>query len=380
MYATTTEVLINDNLAAAIRGNQAAYGRIVAACQNSVTAIALSIVRDVPASEDIAQEAFLNAWQNLNRLKNPASFLPWLRQITRNLARDHLRLQHKRSLETTDADVAIKRAADPGPDPAQHAILREREHAAAELISALPPDSRDVVLLFYREGESSRQVAALLGLSDAAVRKRLSRARATVRKDLLARFGSFAHDSAPSAAFTGMVASALTVSAPSAAAGSIFASAAGGGKSVGSILMGAAGSIGFALVASLLVIYLGLRRFIRAPFSKREQRGLIRSGMISWAASLGFLATLLLVATYADDWLSLAMASAVVFLAIVFYQSSIVQPRVLKQRHAEEARRDPAAAALRRQRERRLNWIGTAVGAALSVAALAYAVVAGTGW
>ena len=82
-----------------------------------VAAIALAIVRDVPASEDIAQEAFLSAWQNLRRLQNPASFLPWLRQITRNLARDHLRARRRLPREADDADAAIEAAADPRPDP-----------------------------------------------------------------------------------------------------------------------------------------------------------------------------------------------------------------------------------------------------------------------
>ena len=85
------DALIDRELPAARSGDRAAYGRIVAGCQNTVTAIALAITRDVPASEDIAQDAFLSAWQHIRRLQNPASFLPWLRQITRNLARDHLR-------------------------------------------------------------------------------------------------------------------------------------------------------------------------------------------------------------------------------------------------------------------------------------------------
>ena len=91
MHALTLDATLHHELPAARRGDTAAYGRIVSACQNTITAIALSITRDVAASEDIAQEAFLRAWQRLDRLKNHDSFLPWLRQITRNLARDHLR-------------------------------------------------------------------------------------------------------------------------------------------------------------------------------------------------------------------------------------------------------------------------------------------------
>src|SRR3546814_41730 len=164
MNAEAIDLLIRTELPAAARGDRDAYGRIVGACQNAVTAVALAITRDVPASEDIAQDAFLAAWQNLKRLQNPSSFLPWLRQITRNLARDHLRANRHRPLDGEGAEIAISLAADPSPTPAQQLVQDEREQAAAELIAALPEDSREVLLLYYREGQSSQQEATLVGL------------------------------------------------------------------------------------------------------------------------------------------------------------------------------------------------------------------------
>ena len=190
MNAQAIDLLIRTQLPAAADGDRDAYGRIVAACQNAITAIALAITRDVPASEDIAQEAFLSAWQHLKRLNNPDSFLPWLRQITRNLSRDHLRACVRGARPVDDADAAIAAAADPAPSPMQQLIDDEHQAAAGELISALPEDSREVLLLFYREGQSSQQVATLLGLSDAAVRKRLSRARQVVRESSSKRFST----------------------------------------------------------------------------------------------------------------------------------------------------------------------------------------------
>jgi RNA polymerase sigma factor (sigma-70 family) len=131
MNAEAIDLLIRRELPAAARGDRDAYGRIVVACQNAVTAVALAITRDVPASEDIAQDAFLAAWQNLRRLQNPSSFLPWLRQITRNLARDHLRANRHRPLDGEGAEIAISLAADPSPTPVQQLVDDEREQAAA---------------------------------------------------------------------------------------------------------------------------------------------------------------------------------------------------------------------------------------------------------
>jgi len=241
MNAQSLDLMLQHELPAAARGSQDAYGRIVGACQNTVTAIAYAITRDVHASEDIAQEAFLRAWQRLDRLKNSASFLPWLRQITRNLARDYLRTQHHRPMSGEAAELAINLTADPSPSPAEHLLRTEEEIVAADIISSLPEDARETLLLFYREGQSSQQVAELLGLSDAAVRKRLSRARGIVREEMLKRFGEFARSSAPGAAFTVLVVSGLMSAAPVASAAVAIGAGAVGVGSAGAGKLGASG-------------------------------------------------------------------------------------------------------------------------------------------
>lgn len=238
-FAASIDQTLERELPAAASGCQHAYGRIVLACQNTVTAIALAITRDRQASEDIAQEAFVKGWQQLHQLRSSTSFLPWLRQITRNLARDWLRAQRGRPLTGEAAEVAMSMAADPAPGAADRLQRVEEEIAAEDIISALPADSREVLLLYYREGQRSQQVADLLGLSDAAVRKRLSRARALVRDGLLQRFGEFARSSAPSAAFATAVISMVLVAAPGTASAAILL---GTGVGVGGSKLGLGGA------------------------------------------------------------------------------------------------------------------------------------------
>lgn len=238
-FAASIDQTLERELPAAAGGCQHAYGRIVLACQNTVTAIALAITRDRQASEDIAQEAFVKGWQQLHQLRSSTSFLPWLRQITRNLARDWLRAQRGRPLTGEAAEVALGMAADPSPGAADRLQRVEEEIAAEDIISALPADSREVLLLYYREGQRSQQVADLLGLSDAAVRKRLSRARALVRDGLLQRFGEFARSSAPSAAFATAVVSMVLVAAPGTASAAILLST---GVGIGGSKLGLGGA------------------------------------------------------------------------------------------------------------------------------------------
>ena len=255
MSNEAVDLLIKRELPAAVRGDRDAYGRIVIASQNTVTAVALAITRDVPASEDIAQEAFLSAWHHLPRLKNPSSFLPWLRQITRNLAHDHLRGRRNRMLEGEAAELAIQHAADPDGCPMEQALDAERDAVAADLISELPEESREALLLYYREGQSSKQVAMLLGLSDAAVRKRLSRARQSVRDDLLTRFSEFARSSAPSAAFAVGVTAALGITKPAAAAGLGIATKSIAGSLLARFALGFAGAASGGLLGGLVAAW-----------------------------------------------------------------------------------------------------------------------------
>src|SRR5664280_1327632 len=78
-------------MAAAAHGDADAYGELVSHTSPLVSSIALAMVRDLELSRDIAQEVFLAAWRDLKSLRNPASFLPWLRQMARNRARVALR-------------------------------------------------------------------------------------------------------------------------------------------------------------------------------------------------------------------------------------------------------------------------------------------------
>ncbi|CAN4279914.1 sigma-70 family RNA polymerase sigma factor [Pseudoxanthomonas sp. LjRoot125] len=291
MTTLALDLMLQAELPAATRGSQEAYGRIVHACQNTVTAIALAITRDVQASEDIAQEAFLKAWQQLDRLKNSASFLPWLRQITRNLARDWLRAQHGRPMSGEAAEIAIGMAADPGPTPSEHLLQTEEEIVATEIISALPEDSRETLLLYYREGQSSQQVAELLGLSDAAVRKRLSRARSMVRDELMQRFGEFARSTAPGAAFTMIVLGGLVGAMPAASAATVIGTGVlGSGLGLGKLGTGGVttgGITGGVAGGSLGVIF---EQITQHPFALGGALGGVVGGLIGYAFTWWYLA------------------------------------------------------------------------------------------
>jgi len=397
MTALALDLMLQTELPAAARGSHEAYGRIVNACQNTVTAIALAITRDVQASEDIAQEAFLKAWQQLDKLKNTASFLPWLRQITRNLARDWLRAQHGRPLSGEAAEIAIGMAADPDPSPSERLLQTEEEIAATEIISALPEDSRETLLLFYREGQSSQQVAELLGLSDAAVRKRLSRARACVREELLKRFSDFARTTAPGAAFTMIVLGGLVGAVPAASAATVIGSGVLGTGLVGKLGTGGlttGGITGGVAGGSLGVIF---EQITQHPAALGGVLGGVIGGLVGYAFTWWYLARfcqtaqerqqvrrfMALNATSGSVWLFCLMLATVIAtgwvaiglvtlagLCVINYQYLVTLPRIM----------DPILAhPTNRQRRRGYDYVigrkAVALTSVLAIGAILYALI-----
>src|SRR4051795_12660338 len=135
---TTVATLLETDVRLAMTGDHDAFARLVEQSANVVCSIALAIVRNVQASEDVAQEVFLAVWTSLGKLRNPASFLPWLRQLTRNQANLWIR-NHAR--ERSDDD-ALAAAVDLRPSPPVELLQDEERRVLAAVIAELPEESR----------------------------------------------------------------------------------------------------------------------------------------------------------------------------------------------------------------------------------------------
>ncbi len=186
-------------------GDREAFRRLVERYASAVDAVALAILRDAGESLDVAQEAFAEAWSHLPRLRAPESFGPWLLQLTRRRALESLRAGSRRRARDGRWLSLQDQSAD---DAETQARSAEESRQLSDALDELPDDARELLLLFYREGQSSRQVAELLELSDAAVRKRLERARSALR-DELEKFTALALATAPPLGFAAGVLRAL---------------------------------------------------------------------------------------------------------------------------------------------------------------------------
>jgi RNA polymerase sigma factor (sigma-70 family) len=360
---------------AAAAGDRDAYTRLVSAHRNLVCSIALAIIGDVGSSEDIAQGVFLAVWRSLNQLRNPASFLPWLRQLTRNQAHEHLRtdLRRRRRVTAVD-DVQLAEAIDPAPDAAVRLVTAEEQAYLDGALDQLPTATREIVTLYYREGRSVDQVSALLGMRADAVKKRLERARTALRGEVLDHYAELAKRTAPGAAFVAAVTSVLVVSAPADAAAVGAAKAAHAAKAVGAwkaiavALPGAALGLGLGVAGVVFGTLIGLQKARDAE----ERRALVRLGGASMANVLLFLAGIVLSAAFVSP--ALLLTSYAVAMVGFFYLYRVRLFRIVERRWCAEELEDPRSA-VRHQRERRIKLVGFLIGAVGSGAGIAWAVV-----
>jgi RNA polymerase sigma factor (sigma-70 family) len=347
---------------AAVRGDRDAFAALVNETRSVVCSIALSIVRDGELSRDIAQDVFLSAWRDLGQLRDPNSFLPWLRQLTRHRAYHVLRTERRRERRVTaqDADQLMARALDPAPNAGAQMLADEERQLLATVLDELPDETREVVILYYREGESTAQVAHLLGLSEANVRQRLTRARARLRSNLLDRFGMAARHSAPDAAFTAAVLTALTVGAPVASSAATLTAA----TAAPSLLMKAlalVGGAGLGAAGGVAGVLSGTIQLKRQARSVNELRSLRRFEMVSVVLVLGTAVAFPLSWQLTQQKWS-QVATFAVFIAGLAGLYTIWLPRILAPRWALEAAEDPDRAAQARARERRAAMIGWTLG------------------
>lgn len=133
-------------------------------------------------AEDVTQDAFLTAWQRLPGLKDPDRFLPWLRRILVNRARDHHRGERRR-LRPTDLTAALS-VVDRRPgraDPAAEVDALTDLHGALE---GLTLDQRAVVALHYLLDLTVPEVASILGIPTGTAKSRLNAALVVLRRRL----------------------------------------------------------------------------------------------------------------------------------------------------------------------------------------------------
>jgi RNA polymerase sigma-70 factor (ECF subfamily) len=147
---------------------------------------ARAILRDENEAEDVMQQAYVNAYTHLRQFDGRSKFSTWLTRIAVHeaLARARRRGRYlTMDLEDPSA-IEFPEAHDGTPDPERLAIAHELGAFLESAIDRLPDGAREVFVLRQIEGMRTDEVADALGVSEAVVKTRLSRARGALRRDL----------------------------------------------------------------------------------------------------------------------------------------------------------------------------------------------------
>lgn len=204
-----TEVVIS-----AKAGNRSAFEQLVVRYQNLITALAYSRTGDIQRSEDIAQQAFLTAWQKRSELKDPSRFGGWLRSIARNITLNSNRKSNRLDRSAQSLDGATEPVVET--EPVQKVVSSEQQQLLWSTLNNIPEQYREPLVLFYREDKSVSQVADMLGLSIDATKQRLARGRAMLKTEVESFVEDLLGASKPDRSFASSVMLALPGAATSA--------------------------------------------------------------------------------------------------------------------------------------------------------------------
>ena len=158
------------------------FGELVRRYQRMVYALALSLVRPADA-DDVAQDAFLRAFRNLDLLADPAKFGVWLRRITFGVAIDHVRSDRARNGsvvtigEREDSIGPLVEVPDPTPSPLDRVEQREVVGSVLAALERMPARYRVPLTLYHIDGLTHAKVARTLGVPEGTVRSLVARAR-----------------------------------------------------------------------------------------------------------------------------------------------------------------------------------------------------------
>jgi RNA polymerase sigma-70 factor (ECF subfamily) len=175
---------------AAKGGDVTAFEELVRRYDRNVFRIAQHITHNREDAEDVVQDAFLKAYENLNQFQGQSKFYTWLVRIAVNEALMKLRrIKPGRTVSLdeevkTEDDSLPREVADWSPNPEQQYNQAELKDILSRTIQGLPVSFRTVFVLRDVEGLSTEETAEALDLSVPAVKSRLLRARLQLRERL----------------------------------------------------------------------------------------------------------------------------------------------------------------------------------------------------
>jgi RNA polymerase sigma-70 factor, ECF subfamily len=180
-------------------GERALFEILMRRHNQRVYRVVRAVVKDEADVEDVMQQAYINAFTHLHQFEERSQFSTWLIRIALHEAfgrRKKLRLSESRERLQSNIDddrgEVMDALTSPEPDPERQAYAGELHRVLEQAVDSLPDTYRTVFMLRDIEGLSTSETGEGLGLGEEAVKTRLHRARAMIRRSVTARIGEAA--------------------------------------------------------------------------------------------------------------------------------------------------------------------------------------------
>ena len=143
--------------------------------------LAYTYCKDWSMSEDIVQEVFISAYKNIDTFKGRSSYKTWLYAITINKSKDFLR---KPFMKEPFFQRMKNKVKPVHPTPEEHVIQKEGHLGLAAEVMSLPIKYREVIILYYYDDLTTKEVAGLLKIPHSTAKSRIQRGRQVLKKQL----------------------------------------------------------------------------------------------------------------------------------------------------------------------------------------------------
>jgi len=167
-------------------GDTEAFESLMRRYRARVFRLAMRFTRDKDDSEEVLQEVFLTVYQKLGQFEGKSSFSTWLYRVAVNTALMRIRVRDKAEIVPIDEvhDDLILEGAEAAKAPEDRLITEEALAEIERAMISMPLDFKTVIILRDIESFTNEETAEIMGLTVAAVKSRLHRARAYLRKRL----------------------------------------------------------------------------------------------------------------------------------------------------------------------------------------------------
>jgi len=165
-----------------LQGDRSAYASLVERYRKQIYSITYSMTHNHADADDLSQDTFIRAYENLRKFKLGTNFRSWLCRIATNLCIDHLR--HRNRFPEDGLDDQAELPSGRGSNPHNNLESSELMDNIMVAVDSLPANQKTVVVLREMQGMGLKEIAKTLNCSESTIRWRLHYARKKLREKL----------------------------------------------------------------------------------------------------------------------------------------------------------------------------------------------------